>query len=62
VARTGVADIIPLHFLPSQIRREPTTVIKRIADALEGGRKRPALPIRTVPYPASPPAGNDLNQ
>jgi hypothetical protein len=58
----AAAGIIPLHFLPSQIRREPATVIKRIADALEGGRKRPALPIRTVPCPARPPAGNDLNQ
>jgi hypothetical protein len=50
----AAAGIIPLHFLPSQIRREPATVIKRITDALEGGRKRPALPIRTVPCPTRP--------
>jgi hypothetical protein len=58
VAGTGVAGIIPLHGLPSHIRREPATAIKRIADALEGGRKRPALPIRTVPCPV----GNDPSQ
>jgi len=49
----SAAGIISLHFLPSQIRREPATVVKRIADALEGGRTRPPLPISTVPCPTS---------
>lgn len=49
----GALGIIPLHFLPSQIRREPATVVKRIADALESGRVRSPLPIRTVPCPTS---------
>jgi hypothetical protein len=49
----SAAGIISLHFLPSQIRREPATVVKRIADALEGGRTRPSLPISTVPCPTS---------
>jgi hypothetical protein len=51
----GALGIIPLHFLPNQIRREPATVVKRIADALERGRMRPVLPIRTVPCPTSVP-------
>ncbi len=49
--RMGAAGIIPLHFLPSQIRREPATVVNRIVAALESGRMRPPLPIRTVPCP-----------
>jgi hypothetical protein len=51
----GALGIILLHFSPSQIRREPAIVAKRIADALESGRNRPALPIRTVPCPTSVP-------
>jgi very-short-patch-repair endonuclease len=47
------AGIIVLHFLPSQIRREPAMVAQRIKGALANGRKRPALPIRTVPCPGS---------
>jgi hypothetical protein len=46
--------IIPLHFSPSQIRREPTTVVKMIRGALERGRQRPTLPIRTVPCQVGP--------
>ena len=45
----GAAGIISLPFLPSQIRREPATVVNRIVAALESGRMRPPLPIRTVP-------------
>jgi hypothetical protein len=43
------AGIIPLHFLPSEIRREPTMVAQRISGALAHGRMRPPLPIRTIP-------------
>jgi hypothetical protein len=49
----GALGIIPLHFSPGQIRREPAIMVQRITDALESGRKRPALPIRTVPCPTS---------
>jgi hypothetical protein len=52
----GARGIIALHFSPSQIRREPAIVTQRITDALETGRKRPALPIRTVLGSASVPA------
>ncbi len=41
--------IIPLHFSPHQIRREPAEVTQRIKGALERGLQRPPLPIRTVP-------------
>jgi hypothetical protein len=49
----GEAGIIPLHFLPSQIRREPAQVAQRIKGALAHGRMRPPLPIRTIPCPES---------
>jgi hypothetical protein len=51
------AGIIALHFLPSQIRREPAMVAQRIKGALANGRKRPPLPIRTVPCPGSGATG-----
>lgn len=51
------AGIIALHFLPSQIRREPAVVAQRIKGALANGRKRPRLPIRTVPCPGSGATG-----
>jgi len=37
--------ILVLHFTPRQIRFEPTTVIAAVADTLQTGRARPALPI-----------------
>ncbi len=49
----GEFGIIPLHFLPSQIRREPAIVVQRITGALANGRMRPPLPIRTIPCPES---------
>jgi hypothetical protein len=48
------AGIIPLHFSPRQIRREPAEVVRLIRDALERGLQRPPLPIRTIPCPESP--------
>jgi hypothetical protein len=53
----GAAGIIPLHFSPNQIRREPAEVVRLIRDALERGRNRPSLPIHTIPCPASAYAG-----
>jgi hypothetical protein len=52
----GAAGIIPLHFSPRQIRREPGEVVRLIRDALERGLQRPPLPIRTIPCPESPAA------
>jgi hypothetical protein len=49
----GAAGIIPLHFSPREIRREPAMVVRRIRDALDSGLARPALPIRTIPCGAS---------
>jgi hypothetical protein len=48
-ARMGAAGIIVLHFSPRDIRTKPAEVAQRIHDALERGRQRPILPIRTVP-------------
>jgi hypothetical protein len=45
----GAAGIIPLHFSPRELRREPTMVVQRIQDALTRGLQRPPLPIRTIP-------------
>ena len=52
----GAAGIIPLHFSPRQIRREPAEVARLIRDALDRGLQRPPLPIRTIPCPGSPVA------
>jgi hypothetical protein len=41
--------ILPLHFSPAQIRREPETVVARLGDALRAGHARPQLPIVTMP-------------
>jgi hypothetical protein len=51
------AGVIPLHFSPRQIRREPAEVVRLIKDALERGLQRPVLPIRTIRCPESPAAG-----
>jgi len=48
--------ILPLHFSPRQIRREPAEVVRIIRDALDSGLQRPPLPIRTIPCPGSPAA------
>jgi len=45
----AAAGIIPLHFSPREIRREPAMVAQRIRDALTSGLARPPLPIRTIP-------------
>jgi hypothetical protein len=49
----AAAGIIPLHFSPNQIRREPAEVVRMIKHALEHGLNRPPLAIRTVPCPES---------
>ncbi len=51
--RMCATGIIPLHFSPRQIRREPAEVARLIRDALHNGLQRPPLPIRTVPCPGS---------
>jgi hypothetical protein len=38
-----------LHFTPRQLRQESPLVVDRIRGALEKGRLRPPLPIRTIP-------------
>ena len=57
--RMCAAGIIPLHFSPRQIGREPAEVARLIREALHKGLQRPPLPICTVPCPgirASSPA------
>ncbi len=44
----AAAGIIPLHFSPRELRREPAMVAQRMRDALARGLARPALPIRTI--------------
>jgi very-short-patch-repair endonuclease len=56
------AGILPLHFSPRQIRREPAEVVQRIKDTLERGLDRPPLPIRTIPCPGSPAANPAASQ
>ncbi|MBV9206497.1 MAG: hypothetical protein JO037_14165 [Actinobacteria bacterium] len=52
--RMAAAGIIPLHFSPNEVRREPAEVVQRIRGALARGLERPPLPIRTIPC-ARPP-------
>jgi hypothetical protein len=40
--------IIVLHFSPSRLRNEPAAVAAEIRSALEAGRQRGRLGIRTV--------------
>jgi very-short-patch-repair endonuclease len=56
------AGILPLHFSPRQIRREPAEIIRVIKDTLARGLTRPPLPIRTIPCPESPAASRAANQ
>jgi len=48
--------ILPLHFSPKQIRREPAEVVRMIRNTLDRGLSRPPLPIRTIPCPDTPSA------
>jgi hypothetical protein len=48
-ARMSAHGIIVLHFTPRRIRTEPDAVISDLRRALDSGRRRPPLPIRTVP-------------
>ncbi len=50
------AGILPLHFSPRQIRREPAEVVRLIKAALDRGLQRPPLPIRTIACNGSPAA------
>lgn len=47
--RMAAAGIIVLHFSPGQLRREKDKVIAAIKSALERGRQRSPLGLRTVP-------------
>ena len=49
----AAVGIIPLHFSPRELRREPQMVTQRIRDALTRGLNRPPLPIRTIPAPGA---------
>ena len=60
--RMCAAGIIPLHFSPRQIRREPAEVVRLIKDALHNGLQRPPLPIRTIPCPGSATASPAASQ
>ncbi|MBV9384367.1 MAG: hypothetical protein JO242_27350 [Streptosporangiaceae bacterium] len=55
-ARMTAHGIIVLRFTPGQIRSDPKTVLARIRSALEHGRNRPPLNLRTVPLSQARPA------
>ena len=48
-ARMSAHGIIVLHFTPRRIRTEEAAVIADLRRALDSGRRRPPLQIRTVP-------------
>lgn len=48
-AKMSAHGILVLHFTPGQLRASPADVIAQIRSALEQGKQRPPLPIRTVP-------------
>jgi hypothetical protein len=48
-ARMSAHGIIVLHFTPRRIRTEPAAVVSELRRALDSGRRRPPLQIRTVP-------------
>ena len=48
-AAMSARGIIVLHFSPQQIKKEGATITANLRSALETGRARPPLPIKTVP-------------
>jgi hypothetical protein len=53
-ARMSAHGIIVLHFTPRRIRTEPAAVVSDLRRALDSGRRRPPLQIRTVPVRLGP--------
>ena len=47
--RMSAHGILVLHYAPRRIRSNPAGVVEEIKKALEAGRRRGPLPIRTVP-------------
>jgi hypothetical protein len=48
-SRMTAHGIFVLHFTPTQIKTEPRKIVAEFRSAIEEGRRRPALPIRTDP-------------
>jgi very-short-patch-repair endonuclease len=48
-SRMSAVGITVLHYPPSKLHAEPKVVIAEIGSALDIGRSRPQLPIRTQP-------------
>jgi very-short-patch-repair endonuclease len=48
-SRMSALGITVLHYPPSRLHAEPRAVVTEISSALEIGRSRPRLPIRTEP-------------
>jgi hypothetical protein len=49
-SRMSAHGITVMHFTPKQVRTEPRRVLAELRLAIEEGRKRPPLKIRTVPH------------
>lgn len=47
-ARMSAAGIIVIHVMPRRIRIDGAKVLAEFRSAIDAGRKRPPLPIRTV--------------
>jgi hypothetical protein len=48
-AKLSAAGIIVLHFSPQQVRTEGQRVLAELRSAIDAGRRRSPLPVRTVP-------------
>jgi very-short-patch-repair endonuclease len=48
-SRMTAHGIFVLHFTPQQVKAEPRRVVAELRSAIEEGRRRPPLEIRTVP-------------
>jgi hypothetical protein len=49
-SRMSAHGIIVLHFTPRQVRTEPRRIVARLQGAIEAGRRRGPLKIRTEPH------------
>ena len=49
-SRMTAHGIFVLHFTPKQIKTEPRRIVAELRSAIQEGRRRPPLSIRTMPH------------
>lgn len=49
-SRMSAHGIIVIHFSPRQVRTEPRRIVTELGSAVQAGRQRPPLKIRTEPH------------